>query len=161
MHAVTQSCLTLCDPTARLFVHGIFQARILEWVAISSFRGSSWPRDGNCVSCIAGRFFATEPLGKPDKSLTLPLFTSPSHNSCVTSLFIQLIFHDHLSFCNISLVKSQTLSPEQLKVAGKKNLTIIVSHLNLKLWLQTSNGHWTLPDNSFSFSEKFGFYLLL
>ena len=108
VHAVMQSCLTLCNPTARLFVHGIFQARVLVWVAISSFRGSSWPRDGNCVSCIAGRFFTTEPPGKPDKSLTLPLFHSPSHNSCVTSLFIKLIFHDHLSFCNISLVKSQT-----------------------------------------------------
>ena len=34
------------------FVHGIFQARILEWVAISSSRGSSQPRDRTCVSCI-------------------------------------------------------------------------------------------------------------
>ena len=33
-------------------VHGIPQARILEWVAISSSRRSSWPRDGTCVSCI-------------------------------------------------------------------------------------------------------------
>ena len=41
-------------------VHGIFQARILEWVAISSSRGSSQPRDQihiSCVSCIAGGFF--------------------------------------------------------------------------------------------------------
>ena len=34
-------------------VHGIFQARILEWVAISYSRGSFQPRDGNCVSCIS------------------------------------------------------------------------------------------------------------
>ena len=40
-------------------VHGIFQARILEWVAISFSRGSSPPRDGTCVSCIVGRFFTT------------------------------------------------------------------------------------------------------
>ena len=33
-------------------VYGIFQARILEWVAISYSRGSSWPKDGTCVSCI-------------------------------------------------------------------------------------------------------------
>ena len=33
-------------------VHGISQARILEWVAISFSRGSSQPRDGTCVSCI-------------------------------------------------------------------------------------------------------------
>ena len=38
-------------------VHGIFQARELEWVAISFFRGSSWPRDRTQVSCIAGRHF--------------------------------------------------------------------------------------------------------
>ena len=37
---------------ASLSVHGIFQARIQEWVAISSSRGSSWPRDLNCLSCI-------------------------------------------------------------------------------------------------------------
>jgi len=33
------------------------QARILEWVAMPSFRGSSQHRDGNQISCIAGRFF--------------------------------------------------------------------------------------------------------
>ena len=38
-------------------VQGILQARILEWVAITSSRASSWPRDGNWVSCIAGGFF--------------------------------------------------------------------------------------------------------
>ena len=37
-------------------VHGILQARILEWVAISSSRGSSWPRDGTWGSCVTGRF---------------------------------------------------------------------------------------------------------
>ena len=44
-----QSCLTLWDPldfsSQRCFVLGIFQARILEWVFISSSRGPSWPRD--------------------------------------------------------------------------------------------------------------------
>ena len=37
-------------------VHGIFQARILEWVAVSSSRGSSRPRDQTCVSCIDRQF---------------------------------------------------------------------------------------------------------
>ena len=46
-------------------VHGISQARTLEWVAISFSRGPSWPRDQTRVSCIAGRFFTTEPLRKP------------------------------------------------------------------------------------------------
>ena len=43
------------------FVHGILQARVLEWVARPSSRGSSQPRDGTQVSYIIGRFFATEP----------------------------------------------------------------------------------------------------
>ena len=38
-------------------VHGIFQARILKWVAILFSRGSSQPRDWTWVSCMAGRFF--------------------------------------------------------------------------------------------------------
>ena len=38
-------------------IHGIFQARILEWVAISFCKGSSWPRDRTQVSRIAGRYF--------------------------------------------------------------------------------------------------------
>ena len=49
-------------------VHGIFQARIPEWVAISSCRGSSRPRNQthvSCVSCIAGRLFNSEPSEAP------------------------------------------------------------------------------------------------
>ena len=46
-------------------IHGISQARILEWVAISFFRESSQARDQTHVSCIAGRFFTTEPPRKP------------------------------------------------------------------------------------------------
>ena len=54
-----QSCLTLCNPIGcslpGFSVHGVSQARILEWVAISFSRGSSWPRDWTCVSCIGRR----------------------------------------------------------------------------------------------------------
>ena len=57
---VTQSCLTLCDPVdyspPGSSVHGISQARILEWVAIPFSRGSSPPRDQTQISCLAGRF---------------------------------------------------------------------------------------------------------
>ena len=56
--SVIQSCLTLCDPMVcsppGSSVHGILQARIPEWVAISFSRGSSQPRDGCRVSCAAG-----------------------------------------------------------------------------------------------------------
>ena len=61
----TMSCPTLCDPMncslPGFSVHGIFQARILEWVAISYSMGSSQPRDWNPVSCVSctGRWFIT------------------------------------------------------------------------------------------------------
>ena len=45
-----------CSPPGSS-VHGILQARVLESVAISFSRGSSWPRDQTQVSCVAGRFF--------------------------------------------------------------------------------------------------------
>ena len=48
-------------------------AGILEWVAISSPRGSSRPRDQthiSCISCNVGRFFTAEPLGKPQLKIT-------------------------------------------------------------------------------------------
>ena len=56
-----QSCPTLCDPTDCSLpgssVHGIFQAIVLEWIAISFSRGSSWPRDWTRVSRIVDRRF--------------------------------------------------------------------------------------------------------
>ena len=55
--SVTQSRQTLCDivdcSLPGSSVHGILQARILEWVAISYSRGSSWPKDGTHISCIS------------------------------------------------------------------------------------------------------------
>ena len=60
--------LTLCDPMdgslPGFSVHGISQARILKWVAISFSRGSSQPRDQTQVSCNEGSFF-TNWAGKP------------------------------------------------------------------------------------------------
>ena len=67
MHAKSlQLCPTLrnpmnCSPPGS-YVYGILQARILEWVAIPSSRGSSWPRDRTLVSmspALAGGFFTT------------------------------------------------------------------------------------------------------
>ena len=64
----SQSSLTLCEPmdcsSPGSSVHGISQARTLEWVACSSSRGSSRPRDRTYISCLAGGFFTTEPPGK-------------------------------------------------------------------------------------------------
>ena len=64
-----QSCMTLCNPMdcspPGSSVHGILQARILEWVVMPASRGSSQPRDPTRVSlspALAGEFFTTRPL---------------------------------------------------------------------------------------------------
>ena len=66
---VTKLCLTLCGPTdnspSGSSVHGILQARILEWIAIPFSGGSSWPRDWTPVSWTAGGFFYCWPTGGP------------------------------------------------------------------------------------------------
>ena len=85
---VTQSYLTLCDPVDYSLpgssVHGILQARILEWVIISFSRGSSPPRDQTWVPCTAYTqtsthvyiLFPHRPLQSAEESLT--------HTNCWT-----------------------------------------------------------------------------
>ena len=92
MHTqLLQLCPSLCDPMdyslSGFSVHGILQARMLEWVAMPSSRGSSWPRDQTRVSCIAGGFFTAKSLGKP-KSTILQL---------KNDLLIKRLFGIHLS----------------------------------------------------------------
>ena len=67
-----QVCLTLCNTIdcspPGSSVHGISQAKILEWVVTPSSRGSTQLRERihvSCISCLAGRFFTAEPLEKP------------------------------------------------------------------------------------------------
>ena len=91
LHA--QSCLTLCDPMdcslPGSYIHGIPQARILEWVAISSFRGSCWTR--TCIRCLMHwqaeslslsylgmvPYVCLCPRGSPCKNTGMKLFPSP------------------------------------------------------------------------------------
>ena len=60
----------VCSPPGSC-VHGFLPVRILEWVAISSFRGSLGPRGGTRVSCNAGRFFTAD-------TFVAPFFSIPS-----------------------------------------------------------------------------------
>ena len=69
---VAQSCPTLCNPT-NYTIHGILQARKLEWVAFPFSRGSSQTRSRTQVSLIAGGFFtswATREAHKPTRKAT-------------------------------------------------------------------------------------------
>ena len=80
---VAQSCLTVCNPvdcrSPGSSVHGILQARILEWVAMLFSRGSSRPRDQTWVSHMAGRFFTIWATGDQFSSVTqsCPTLCSP------------------------------------------------------------------------------------
>ena len=84
---IALSCSTLCNSMdynpPGSSVHGIFQARILEWVAISSSRGSSWPRDESHVSCFLHWQAGPLPLALPGKT---PRVVSPPPNS--TAFFL-------------------------------------------------------------------------
>ena len=61
---ITQSCMTLCDPMDNT-IHGILQARILEWVAFPFSRGSSQTRDQTRSPVLQADSFPAEPQGKP------------------------------------------------------------------------------------------------
>ena len=92
---VAQSCPTLCDPMGcsppGSSVHGISQARILEWVAISFSRGSSRPKDWIWVSCIAGSLFTIWATRESVSRYKFPRFIA-----CNCSLPLILIYTSHL-----------------------------------------------------------------
>ena len=83
---VAQSCPTLCD-TKGYIVHGILQARILEWVAFPVSKGSSQPRAGiePRSPTLQANFLPAEPQGKPKKigvgSLSLLQWLFPTQES--------------------------------------------------------------------------------
>ena len=84
---VTQSCPTLCDPmdcSPLGSVHGISQARILEWVAISFSRGPSQPRDRTQIFYIAGSFFTVWAT----REAHVEWMGSSKNNVCIDSIII-------------------------------------------------------------------------
>ena len=84
--------MTPCSPPGSS-VHGISQARILEWVAISFSRGFSQPRDQSYISCLTDGLFTTEPPGKPGLVSNSPLsITTLSY----TGVQINLCWINHL-----------------------------------------------------------------
>ena len=114
-----QLCLTLCDirncSLPGFSHHGILQARILEWVAISSSRGSLQPRDPTCVSCI-GRLilyhWALWEAHKPQhcllKIIVFSVFFLVYHSREVLPL--PFIHHQH-TFLNIWLLSANAEKP--------------------------------------------------
>ena len=96
---VTQSCPTFCDPVDWSLpgssIHGIFQARVLEWVAISFSRGSSWPRDRTPVPCIIWRrFYHLSHQGSPGNK-------SPQGQGWGSGRTIKLTLQQNFLFCSV------------------------------------------------------------
>ena len=91
--SVPQSCPTLCDlmnwSPLGSSVHGIFQVRTLEWVAISYSRGSSQSRNGtevSCVSCTQEDSLPLAPPGKPcteENQICISLVYFLHHDNCI------------------------------------------------------------------------------
>ena len=86
MWSVTQLCPTLCDPMDYSLpgssVHGIFQARILECIAISYSRESSWPRNLTCISYISS---AGRQILYRSATMKLRKLQGSSNNTCFSS----------------------------------------------------------------------------
>ena len=87
---VTQSCPTLCDPMdyslSGSSVHGIYQARILDWIAISFSRRSSQPGDWTQVSHIEGSLFTIWATREVQQRLVLISLWATVFSSCAFSL---------------------------------------------------------------------------
>ena len=87
---VAQSCPTLCDPMncrpPGSSVHGILQARILEWVAISFSRGSSQPRDRTGSLALQADALHAEPPGKPTGPPGSSLSASHYSRNCQSNI---------------------------------------------------------------------------
>ena len=79
---VAQSCLTLCDPMDCILpgspVHGILQPRILEWVAIPFYRGSSQPRS----PALQADSLTSEPREKPQNRMYLDIIVALQGGTC-------------------------------------------------------------------------------
>ena len=114
---VAQSCPTLCNPVdcspPGSSVHGTLQTRILEWVAISLFRGSSLPRDWTQVSRIAGRHFNLRATREAQESCV----NIPFHKCCLKvsvslhpfwTLSVMFVFANLMSKPDV-LVKSDNI----------------------------------------------------
>ena len=128
---VTKLCLTLCNPMEcsplHSSVHGISQARILQWVAISSSRGSSQSRD-HWPPALAHRFFAVEPPGKPICHFTLLCWNFPCLWDFCTYKIYQFVF--------LLLIVNLIIRPAEgpLKGRGKSFLPSTFNPYILETW---------------------------
>ena len=148
------------------FVHEIFQARILEQVAISYCRGSSRPRDWTCVSCISciGRWILLlEPPEKPITKTTDHNYFGYCSSDSVSSLYLAPVLCHwcflksgsfHCGFILLLLLgkiengrysKSPTYEPTSFKLSNMWTCIPVSSHIRL---VHVSGVHCHMPASS-------------
>ena len=133
---VSQLCLTLCGPmncsSSGSFVYVIFQARILDWVAISFSRDLSNPGIKPMSPALAGGFFTSEPPGKLISPLGL-WFIQLGTFQCATEFFSPIEMSYYISFSSAPTVSSMMSFSQAVhsRIFKDKSLnTIIQSHGN-------------------------------
>ena len=100
-----------CSPLGYC-VHGILQARILEWVTMPFSRGSSWPRDRTQATCIAGRFFTIWAIRKAHRPKVC-LISEQRKDSPTSKTVPRLRYSDSQHLCPVIdfTARSQLYAP--------------------------------------------------
>ena len=136
-------CNALDDSLPGSSVHGILQSRVLEWVAISFSRGSSWPRDWTQISCTAGSCLPSESPGKPGGScLMYHLYVwsfRTAGRACANSLFPTQSLYTRLKALLFWDCNGIVVFPHYKMVLNTFYITWEVEH---KLRKTDSNGKW-------------------
>ena len=134
------SCSSLFDPMdgspPGSAVRGILQARILEWVAIPSSRGSSQPRDQTCISCgscIVGKFFPTELTAEGQK-----WEETKRRRTSAGAFYIEMILHKYIN------VRGYLQAPKQSLGGGRQDTDICGPQVSPALG--TRQAQQCLPD---------------
>ena len=150
-----QSCLTLCDSVNRTppssSVHGISQARMLVWGAISYLRGSSWPRDQTFVSCVpalADRFFTTLLWYSPRGEYTIRI--QGKGGNCQKQLKSAQSFGLLCMLLNfVSQSATLCLGGDPNILEAKADFSLFCSGTAFLLRLEPVQGKWLAPSWSF------------
>ena len=157
---VAKSCLILCDPmdgSPPGSVHGISQAKILEWIAISFCRGSSWPGDQTTSPALAGGCFTTEPPRKPTYCISsvqpvqslsrVWLFATPWIAARQASLSITI------SRSSLKLTSIESMMPSSHLILCRPLLLLPPTPPSITVFSNESTLHMRWPKyRSFSFS---------
>ena len=115
-------CLTLCYPMDYT-VHGILQARILEWVAVPFSRASSQPRNWTQISCTAGEFFtiwATREAPMLSQTASHVFRALPRERASVTSCFKFLPLLDSLFSSSVSHPEASVFCQAHITLSRKQ-----------------------------------------